>query len=343
MENWFGTAQLNGRQRLCYGMAFVLAYAAPVFAQTGADQHMTLLKNEIAVPGPTGCSPSVLAGNQHEMVVEPAAGPEYFSKSAAILGGMTSSLDRIRSAQSGTATTPLSRPMSADATVSADCVSPTSPTPETANQAVDEHILGSLRLSVTRTPFDDKWDKIASRKPALFMRRWLVRSGAHAAASDRIRAEMINRWANARITYTDDINLYGKNDYWASSRETLARQKGDCEDYAILKMDMLATAGIDRSRMSLVIARDLVRNADHAVLVVQLENGPVMLDNATDTLLDGRLANDYRPIMSFASNGKWLHGYSTAVTPPTSVTAIAMTSVPSTPAIVLSTPVLANN
>jgi hypothetical protein len=42
---------------------------------------------------------------------------------------------------------------------------------------------------------------------------------------------------------------------------------------------------------------------------VQLDGGSVMLDNVTDRLLDGRAPNDYRPIMSFSQNAKWVHGY----------------------------------
>jgi predicted transglutaminase-like cysteine proteinase len=89
----------------------------------------------------------------------------------------------------------------------------------------------------------------------------------------------------------------------------LRRGVGDCEDFAIAKMDMLAALGVARADMRLIIARDLVRNADHAVLIVQLDGGSVMLDNVTDRLLDGRAPNDYRPIMSFSQNAKWVHGY----------------------------------
>ena len=32
-----------------------------------------------------------------------------------------------------------------------------------------------------------------------------------------------------------------------------------------------------------------------------------LLDDSTDTLLDGAQSNDYRPILSFGE-GKWLHG-----------------------------------
>lgn len=174
------------------------------------------------------------------------------------------------------------------------------------------------------------------------LRRWLGHADALTTADDHSRIAAINGWVNNQITYTDDIKLYRQNDYWASSRETLRLRKGDCEDYAILKMDLLAAAGISRDRMSLVVARDLARNADHAVLVVQLEHGTVVLDNATDALLDGRFAHDYRPIMSFASSGKWLHGYAIPAPEPQPVTILAI-NVPSEPVIALSTLALASN
>ena len=54
--------------------------------------------------------------------------------------------------------------------------------------------------------------------------------------------------------------------------------------------------------MFLVIARDLARNADHAVLVVRQDGRHWLLDNATDRLLDASGSFDYRPIMSFSSS-----------------------------------------
>jgi hypothetical protein len=66
--------------------------------------------------------------------------------------------------------------------------------------------------------------------------------------------------------------------------------------------------------MYLTIARDLVRHADHALLVVRHAGRFYLLDDSTDELLDGNLANDYRPILSFGE-GKWLHGLPAARQP----------------------------
>ena len=74
-------------------------------------------------------------------------------------------------------------------------------------------------------------------------------------------------------------------------------------------MALLAGAGVRRADMYLTIARDLARNADHALLVVKSEGRFWLLDNNTDILADASAANDYRPILSYSSGGKWLHGY----------------------------------
>ena len=54
--------------------------------------------------------------------------------------------------------------------------------------------------------------------------------------------------------------------------------------------------------------------ADHALLVVRHAGRFYLLDDSTDELLDGNLANDYRPILSFGE-GKWLHGLPAARQP----------------------------
>src|SRR3546814_2898490 len=55
----------------------------------------------------------------------------------------------------------------------------------------------------------------------------------------------VNTWVNHEIAYRNDRQLFGTSDYWADAATTLARKTGDCEDFAILKMQMLAGAGVD--------------------------------------------------------------------------------------------------
>ncbi|HEV7234271.1 MAG TPA: transglutaminase-like cysteine peptidase [Sphingorhabdus sp.] len=170
-------------------------------------------------------------------------------------------------------------------------------------------ILGSQSVAIDRSPFDTDWAAVDGAPGARKVLNALAASGARTAASQTAKLEAVNGWVNRRIKHRDDRDLYGRADYWAPAAETLRRGSGDCEDFAIAKMELLAALGVGRDDMRLVVARDLVRNADHAVLVVKLGDGAVMLDNMTDRLLDARLPNDYRPIMSFSRNRKWVHGY----------------------------------
>lgn len=168
--------------------------------------------------------------------------------------------------------------------------------------------LESRILPVSTTAFDTDWNRVAGRGDTAAVRK----AALSLAASDGSRADQIgavNTFVNRAVAYTPDSALYGRRDYWATAGETLTRGKGDCEDFAIAKMEILAAMGVARKDMFLTIARDLVRQDDHAVLIVKLEGRSILLDNATDLLIDGDVANDYRPILSFNADKRFLHGY----------------------------------
>ncbi|MFN3619414.1 MAG: transglutaminase-like cysteine peptidase [Sphingorhabdus sp.] len=297
-------------------MAFATA-AASIVLPTGAiaqTQNATI-GSEACVSLPDNRAFSLaLAINTR---VEPGAGPLTTTKASAILGGATSKLDQMRSIQapgqaiassmnSGAAATQMF-PSTSDCTRAGENFAGSAfIQPATFKEAV----LGTQSVAVTRTPFDRDWASIQMRPNNSRIKRAVTSSGARGSVDKLQQLEMVNRWVNRNIAFGEDQAVYSQADYWAPASETLRRGIGDCEDFAIAKMEMLSALGIARADMRLIIARDLVRNADHAVLVVKLDNGSVMLDNVTDRLLDGRIPNDYRPIMSFSQNAKWVHGYS---------------------------------
>ena len=249
--------------------------------------------------------------------IEPSAGPKSGSKAEAILGGQMSKLEQMRLAQAsdssaaamgGTEIPPASPLRFAD-----DCQDHADLQPaltaavQTAFPA--NAILGSMSIAIAHTPFDLKWSAVNAKRSRGKSDLILTATGARHSSNQAAQVEAINRWVNRNIEFGEDRDIYGRSDYWAPANETFRRGIGDCEDFAIAKMELLSALGIARDKMRLVVARDLVRNADHAVLVVTLADGAVMLDNMTDRLLDARLPNDYRPIMSFSQNTKWVHGY----------------------------------
>lgn len=240
--------------------------------------------------------------------------PVAITKASAILGGQVSALEAMRLQQAGAAPVRLAAALPGDGIVprsGGECSMFIVPRTDLAalrpgrgaEVFSGDDFLASKRLPVRKTSFDAQWSRV--RRETL--------TAAVAPGLGRVSGEpllaAVNAWANTRIRYVEDRELYGKADYWAGARTTLRRGAGDCEDIAIAKMALLAAMGVPREAMYLTIARDLARNADHALLVVKLDGRHWLLDNATDRLLDGNAANEYRPILSYSADRKWLHGY----------------------------------
>lgn len=238
------------------------------------------------------------------------------SKSSAILGGAHSKLELIslqQAARAGKSSQGLAGNKIEPAANSMRCqqfARSWSATPFTGalirTPASPHDFLGSARLPLHKTSFDAQWNRV---RGAGISPRTLSSLAGHRGMPSRATLAAVNAWSNSHVRYKEDRDLYGQADYWATASNTLRRGAGDCEDIAIVKMQALAALGVPRSNMYLTIARDTVRNADHALLVVRLDGKYWLLDNATDTLLDAAMSYDYRPIMSFSASGKWLHGY----------------------------------
>lgn len=246
------------------------------------------------------------------------------SKMQALLGGRVSQLELISRGQDSSATTALAAsPALVTSSFTAPAAAPCQqsgqqlilPSATQFNQDLGTAIkplapddfLASKRLPVSKTAFDAQWNRVRHAALPRGMAAGLLRSVS--GGGSRANLAAVNSWTNAHVRFVDDRVQYGRADYWSGARATLRRGSGDCEDIAIAKMQLLSAIGVARSDMYLTIARDLVRNADHALLVVKLEGRYWLLDNATDELLDASKSYDYRPILTYSDSGKWLHGY----------------------------------
>lgn len=83
----------------------------------------------------------------------------------------------------------------------------------------------------------------------------------------------INRLVNAMIAPTTDMELYGVIEYW-----TVPKTSGDCEDYALLKRQILIKKGWPPGALLMTVVRD-ERGDGHAVLTVRTSQGDYILDN----------------------------------------------------------------
>lgn len=242
------------------------------------------------------------------------AGSYSFSKSEAILEGAPSALEAIMAQQNGypAPARPTIQPASFSRPPATAAVFWSRPavSPGVANGRPD--VFGTVALRVGRTPLDKRWRHVEqaglSGTPARY-------AESLSGESTVRRLEAVNAYVNHRVRFTDDYVQYGRADVWAAANDTLARGRGDCEDYAIAKLEMLRHAGLSERDLYLTIVKDLVRREDHAVLVVRASGHMYVLDNGTDRLLDSESVSDYRPILTFTADGTWTHGYRVRPTP----------------------------
>jgi len=230
-----------------------------------------------------------------------------WAKSDAILGGAPSALQAILAKQQGATSEPRAtvRPAtySIPAVVRAIAEEPPRISEGVASGKPD--VFGSVALRVGKTPLNARWLKVENARV----------HGAAAKFADGLdgdevaQLEAVNRYVNRRVQFVDDDKRFGRADVWTSADQTLTAGKGDCEDYAIAKLQLLRRAGFSDRNLYLVIVKDLVSRADHAVLVVRAAGRMYVLDNGTEALLDSESIRDYRPILTFAANGTWTHGY----------------------------------
>ncbi|HWA62977.1 MAG TPA: transglutaminase-like cysteine peptidase, partial [Caulobacteraceae bacterium] len=189
------------------------------------------------------------------------------------------------------------------------------------------NLFGTVALAVAHTSEDAQWRRVsASRLPATGG-PWTGVLQRARGLSEVGQLRLVNAWVNGAVAPASDVETYGVMDYWATAAETLTSGRGDCEDYAIAKMQMLQTLGFRSDDLYLVIVRDLVRRADHALLAVRADGRWWILDSAGRDIAPAETTQDYRPIMTFSAGREWLHGYRRQA-PTTSPVIMASADVP---------------
>jgi len=86
----------------------------------------------------------------------------------------------------------------------------------------------------------------------------------------------VNRTVNHAIAPATDMEIYGVSEYW-----TMPKDRGDCEDYALMKQRLLVERGWPLSSMLLTVVKD-DKGEGHAVLTARTSQGDFILDNKSD-------------------------------------------------------------
>jgi predicted transglutaminase-like cysteine proteinase len=121
------------------------------------------------------------------------------------------------------------------------------------------------------------------------------------------KLESVNSFFN-RLRFVDDIDHWGKEDYWATPQEMLISNGGDCEDFATAKYFTLRNLKIPDEKMRLTYVKSLKIKKPHMVLSYYREPSaePILLDSLVDEILLASKRPDLIPVYSFNGNGLWI-------------------------------------
>ncbi|MFZ2103118.1 MAG: transglutaminase-like cysteine peptidase [Oricola sp.] len=89
----------------------------------------------------------------------------------------------------------------------------------------------------------------------------------------------VNSTVNMVIEPKSDLAIYGKEEVW-----TYPDRFGDCEDYVLLKRQLLINEGFSPSDLLITVVRK-PDGEGHAVLTVRTNRGDYILDNLTTKVM----------------------------------------------------------
>jgi predicted transglutaminase-like cysteine proteinase len=134
-------------------------------------------------------------------------------------------------------------------------------------------------------------------------RRGAFEEARFGATADRMaELDTINRHVNKVIEPATDLEIYGETEVW-----TLPTTRGDCEDYVLLKRQMLMARGWPASALLITVVRD-EKGEGHAILTARTAQGDFILDNKTDVIQPWSKTAGYSYVMrqSYIDPNVWV-------------------------------------
>jgi len=151
-----------------------------------------------------------------------------------------------------------------------------------------------------------KYNKYARKR----VESWneLISNPENKNLTDIEKLELVNSFFNSNILFLNDIDLWEREDYWATPLEALSIGAGDCEDYSIAKYFTLKKLGVDENKLRITYVKAIEIGQAHMVLTY-FENKraiPLILDNLTIDIKPASQRKDLVPVYSFNGGGLWL-------------------------------------
>ncbi|MEQ1599233.1 MAG: transglutaminase-like cysteine peptidase [Methylotenera sp.] len=140
----------------------------------------------------------------------------------------------------------------------------------------------------------------------------LLRSLETASEADKLR--QINNFFNQKIEFGEDIDIWGKSDYWATPLESIGRLAGDCEDYSIAKYTFLKILNVPNEKLRLTYVRAEMMSQERKIVLAHMvlsyyatpQSEPLILDSLNPEIRPSSSRRDLNPIFSFNDKGLWV-------------------------------------
>lgn len=133
--------------------------------------------------------------------------------------------------------------------------------------------------------------------------------------SEQDKLKKINEFVNHKIRiFGNDIDIWGKSDYWATPLESFGREAGDCEDYSIAKYLLLRELGVPNDKLRLTYVRAQIGGPHSKIFQAHMVLSYYAVPNAEPLILDNMISDvriasrrtDLKPIFGFNSEGLWV-------------------------------------
>lgn len=169
-------------------------------------------------------------------------------------------------------------------------------------------VVASLAFAnIPLTPIKDNALASYGNETAVLIDQWIKMIVLIRDKSDKEKLMYVNNFFNSRIKWVSDLDNWKAEDYWATPLETMARKKGDCEDFSISKYITLLLSGMPDAKLRITYVKARIdtasgaKNQAHMVLAYYPKPNaePVILDNIVKDIVRGSLRRDLKPVFGF--------------------------------------------
>lgn len=162
-------------------------------------------------------------------------------------------------------------------------------------------------LNTTEQSWVDAVNKLYGKRAALRVESWRNALHEYKRLPTLQKLEKVNQFFN-QLYFVNDIDLWGKKDYWATPLEFLGANAGDCEDFTIAKYFSLREIGVSDKKLRLIYVKAIDYNQFHMVLAYYEtpDAVPLILDNLIPQIKPANTRRDLLPVYSFNGTNLWL-------------------------------------